>query len=118
MLLGGGYAAASRSTGLADRQVFYWGDIDTHGFAILDRLRARVPAAESILMDETTLTAHEQHWAGEPSQTKAELQRLTRDESHLYAGLLADRWGESIRLEQERVRFSHLTVILERLANR
>jgi hypothetical protein len=29
---------------LADKTVLYWGDLDTHGFAILDRLRALLPA--------------------------------------------------------------------------
>ena len=29
---------------LRDKAIHYWGDIDTHGFAMLDRLRARFPA--------------------------------------------------------------------------
>lgn len=118
VLLGGGYAAASRSAGLAGRRVFYWGDIDTHGFAILDRLRTRVPTAESILMDEATLTSHQSHWAMEPAQAKAELLRLSPAESALHADLLSGRWGSSVRLEQERVRFSHLIAALKRLITR
>jgi len=43
---------------LADRELVYWGDIDTHGFHILDQLRARFPEVASLLMDEATLTAH------------------------------------------------------------
>ncbi|GAB3994030.1 hypothetical protein GCM10029992_07310 [Glycomyces albus] len=120
VLLGSGYAVAgaTRPAALADRRVYYWGDIDTHGFAILDRLRARLPQAESILMDEETLTAHEPHWAREPSQTKAELRRLTPGEAKLYSDLLDGRWRPSVRLEQERVRFSRLTAVLGRLAGR
>src|SRR5207248_1468020 len=34
---------------LSDREIHYWGDIDTHGFAMLDRLRAMFPAARSLL---------------------------------------------------------------------
>ena len=33
-------------------------DIDTHGFAILDPLRANFPQAQSFLMDRDTLPAH------------------------------------------------------------
>ena len=33
------------------------GDIDTHGFAILDTLRARFDHVESFLMDRDTLMA-------------------------------------------------------------
>jgi hypothetical protein len=34
--------------------VLYWGDLDTHGFAILDELRAHCPHAESLLMNRAT----------------------------------------------------------------
>ncbi len=30
---------------LKERDLFYWGDIDTHGFAILDQLRGHFPHA-------------------------------------------------------------------------
>ena len=45
VVFGGGYAvAALRVTRLAGRKdLVYWGDIDTHGFAILNRLRRRFP---------------------------------------------------------------------------
>jgi hypothetical protein len=117
VLLGGGYAVGSRSNGLDGRQVYYWGDIDTHGFAILDRLRAHLPEASSLLMDTDTLVRHETHWVAEPSPTKAELHRLSGHETEVHPGLLADRWGPSVRLEQERIRFSHLAAVLLSLAD-
>lgn len=36
-------------------RIFYWGDLDVHGFHILSRLRERFPRIESVLMDEKTL---------------------------------------------------------------
>ncbi len=39
---------------LARCQVSYWGDIDTHGFAILDQLRTYIPHAHSLLMDRVS----------------------------------------------------------------
>ncbi len=45
--------------------VVYWGDLDTHGFAILDRLRAWLPHTRSFLMDRETLLAHRDRWVVE-----------------------------------------------------
>ena len=52
VLLGGGYALSGLSplTWLQDRDLIYWGDIDTHGFAILNRLRQAFPHARSCLL--------------------------------------------------------------------
>ncbi len=47
------------------REVFYWGDIDTHGFAILNELRASLPEVKSLLMDSDALLAHESFWVSE-----------------------------------------------------
>ena len=84
-------------------EVDYWGDIDTHGFAILDRLRAWLPQTRSVLMDRDTLLEHRGRWGREPSPTSAHLGRLTREEAALYADLVSDRFAERLRLEQERV---------------
>ena len=83
--------------------IHYWGDLDTHGFAILHQLRAWLPQTRSFLMDEQTLLQHRRRWVREPSPTAARLDRLTADEHALYADLVCDRWGEAVRLEQERV---------------
>ncbi|MEU6136317.1 Wadjet anti-phage system protein JetD domain-containing protein [Nocardioides sp. NPDC047086] len=88
---------------LADVTVDYWGDLDTHGFAILDRLRAWLPQTRSVLMDRETLMAHRDRWVVEDRPTRAALTRLTTDERHLYQDLVEDRFGTNVRLEQERV---------------
>ena len=84
----------------------YWGDIDTHGFAILNRLRHHLPRARSMLMDRGTLLGHRDHWATEPSPTVVALDLLAPAESALYADLTSNTYGRSVRLEQERVSFS------------
>ena len=45
VVLGLGHAVSliAAARWLADRDVHYWGDLDTHGFAMLDRLRASFP---------------------------------------------------------------------------
>ncbi len=83
--------------------VDYWGDLDTHGFAILHRLRAWLPRTRSFLMDRETLLAHSERWGREPSPTAALLDRLDPAESAIYADLVSDRFGAAVRLEQERI---------------
>lgn len=88
---------------LSGADIVYWGDIDTHGFAILDRLRAWLPAARSVLMDRETLLAHRDRWVTEDRPAKSILTRLTPDEQGLYTELVEDALGERVRLEQERI---------------
>ncbi len=86
-------------------EVRYWGDIDTHGFAILDRFRARLPHAASLLMDMATLLDHRASWGIEETQVRRDLPSLTDDEAAVYAALCDGSLGDRIRLEQEFVRF-------------
>lgn len=88
---------------LASVRIVYWGDLDTHGFAILDRLRAWLPTAESVLMDRATLIAHRDRWVMEDRPARSLLTRLTPDEQQLYQDLVEDRLGDRVRLEQERI---------------
>ena len=91
---------------LASRALFYWGDIDTHGFAILDRLRAHFDHARSLLMDRATLMAHQGLWVHEAAPLPRPLDRLTPEESSLFEDLRQNRLGEHVRLEQERIGFA------------
>lgn len=93
---------------LHDKVVYYWGDIDTHGFAMLDRLRATLPRAESFLMDRETLMRHQPHWSRESAQHDAVLARLTPAESALYDELRSNQPGKGVRLEQERIGYGWL----------
>lgn len=91
---------------LRDTAVSYWGDIDTHGFAMLDRLRALLPHTRSFLMDEETLLAHRPQWGREDVQYEGALPRLAPSERRVYDALMAGTWAPSLRLEQERIAFS------------
>ena len=107
-IFGSGYGleAANAGAWFSDKEVVYWGDIDTHGFAILDGLRTRLPAVSSILMDSDTLLGHPEQWVSEPAPTSRHLAHLTVEEASLYRDLVEDRYGKAVRLEQERVRFA------------
>ena len=110
---GFGVAGLGELPWLDSREIVYWGDIDTHGFDILHRLRNRFASASSILMDEETLLAHRRQWVSEPSPTSRPLGNLTAAEAALYRDLIDDRHGQAVRLEQERVRFSLVCRALE-----
>ncbi len=106
-LLGAGYGVTRLSAigWLADRAIEYWGDLDTHGFAILDQLRSVLPEARSLLMDRLTLEAHRDHWGVEAAPVNTRLARLTNPEQQLYRELVEHVHADNLRLEQERVRF-------------
>ena len=110
VIFGGGYAVnVLEGLGwLAELDLVYWGDLDTHGFAILNRLRHRFPRARSILMDRDTLLAHQSQWVTEATPTRAVLDLLTPAEQEVYADLVDGTFGAAIRLEQERISFAAL----------
>ncbi len=100
---------------LSDREIHYWGDIDTHGFAMLDQLRRHYPEAHSLLMDEATLRQHRALWGSEPHPIQHDLPRLRGAEQDLYDALREDRFAPRLRLEQERIGYRHLEQALMRL---
>ncbi|BDT68260.1 hypothetical protein os1_24420 [Comamonadaceae bacterium OS-1] len=102
---GYGFEALAEAHWLRRCAVHYWGDIDTHGFAILDQLRATLPHAQSLLMDRATLLAHADHWGEEPQPVLRNLPRLTAEEGALFDDLRDNRLQPRLRLEQERVGF-------------
>lgn len=103
VMWGRGYAVHNPAAveWLRQRRVTYWGDLDTHGFAILNRLRRHLPNVRSVMMDERTLLAHQDHWVSEPQPTNADLTHLTPQELRTYRDLVTDRFGDRVRLEQE-----------------
>jgi len=105
---GYGWEALARASWLHRCQLHYWGDIDTHGFAILDQLRGCFPGVASFLMDRETLLAHRLHWGEEPDPARHDLARLTPEEAAVYDDLRFDRHQPRLRLEQERVGFGWL----------
>lgn len=88
---------------LTRARILYWGDLDTHGFAILNRFRSHFPQAESMLMDEATLLANRNLWAVEPSPSTQLMPLLTEAERLVVAALQAGAHGTGVRLEQERI---------------
>ena len=105
---GYGFEMLRKAEWLLHCRIHYWGDIDTHGFAILDQLRSQFDHVESFLMDRNTLLAFEAQWGEEENQTLRDLPRLKPEEMALYDDLRDNRIRKNLRLEQERIGFGWL----------
>lgn len=79
--------------------IYYFGDLDVHGLAILGRVRTHFPQTQSILMDEQALRSWRHLTVRDPNLNVPEPVCLTESEQKLYEALRAKR----MRLEQERI---------------
>jgi hypothetical protein len=117
MGLGYGVSLLARVPWIADAECTYWGDLDTHGFAILNRARSCLRLVESALMDESTLLRYRNLWVVEKEQsTEPDLPLLTDAERAVYRGLREQQWGINVRLEQERIAWNEAWAALSELA--
>jgi hypothetical protein len=109
MKLGGAVSLLAQVPWVRDARLHYWGDIDTHGLAILGACRAVLPQTLSLLMDVPTLLDHRDLCVDEPQPFSAPCPAcLTPGERELFEGLRQDRWGVRLRLEQERIAWPYV----------
>jgi hypothetical protein len=80
-------------------RVFYWGDLDCHGFEALSNLRKTFPDVPSVLMDESTLADHAGFAVKAAATHSKEKLELTSTEQILYDQLVKT----DTLLEQERI---------------
>ena len=99
--LGYGINQLAKVTWLSHCEIYYWGDIDTHGFSILSNLRHYYPNVHSLMMDEITLQQYKHLCVIEPESSYCthKLQYLSDTEQQLYQQLKQSHQ----RLEQERL---------------
>jgi hypothetical protein len=84
---------------LWQKKLFYWGDIDSDGFAILSQIRGYFPSIASLCMDFQTLQRYSEYVVEDTTASFKELRNLTQEEQKLYTSL------HNKRLEQERIPF-------------
>ncbi len=113
-VVGGGDAAAllSDTPWLGQSRILYWGDLDARGFAILSRLRAVYPKVESVMMDLATLELHK-NVAVKVDSYQSEVPMLTPEEN----ASLKRLGSAGLWLEQERVPFSNVVEVFERVTS-
>lgn len=112
VIFGLGYAVnlLAEAQCLQNKALYYWGDLDADGMAILARLRQYYPQVKSMLMDEKTLACFADLVIHAPAKSMEKaLSHLTKTENKLYQKL----HQESLRLEQERISFTYLQAYLE-----
>jgi hypothetical protein len=119
VIFGAGYGwdALARAAWLNRCTIHYWGDIDTHGFAILNQLRNHFAHVSSFLMDRETLMVHKPHWGEEINQTLHDLPRLTKEEGLLFDDLRDNRIRKNLRMEQEHIGFQWVMDKLQSIVN-
>lgn len=115
--LGYGVDVLKAISWLTEKEIYYWGDIDTHGFAMLDQVRSFLPQTNSLLMDESILLSHRNLWSTEIKPFFGQLTRLTADEHRLLCLLQGNTWGRGVRLEQERVAFHKVQKAMDLFKN-
>lgn len=108
---GGGFAVGELAgvSWFTDVPLFYWGDLDSNGFAILNQLRSHHRHVASLMMDVDTLERHLDLCVEEPTPSKAACPLLTPSEQEALARILAGDTShglQTLRLEQERIEWS------------
>lgn len=106
----GGKTAAAFPWVSGAASLYYWGDIDAHGFEILNGWRADGVPATSLLMDIATYRRYEPYGTNtdrhgvllQPGTPKP-LPHLTTEEIRVYQCLLDPALATHRRIEQERI---------------
>lgn len=100
---GGGFNVSylRRADWLKDKNIYYWGDIDEHGFQILHQLRSYHPQTRSVMMDRDTFDLLRGFLIEGKCNQAEKLSLLTEEEADLYAMLR--RCRPLNRLEQEKI---------------
>lgn len=114
-IFGSGYRSGelNKIDWLKDKRLYYWGDIDLHGFEILSYLRKSYPEIQSFLMDELTFeTFQSERVQGSFSKVNV-LNHLDDNEEKLYKRLL--NLTESNRLEQEKIPNNYVLKALQQI---
>lgn len=85
---------------LKQTTIYYWGDLDEHGFQILHQIRSYYPQTKSVMMDLNTLEQFTLFRVKGASNKAERLSLLTAEERQTYDVLKA---SELNRLEQEKI---------------
>jgi hypothetical protein len=110
--LGYGVESLKDVAWLREKKLYYWGDIDTHGFAILSQFRSYFSHVNSLFMNEEIIGKYK-NMATEESTHKrfmGTLKYLTEDEESVFIKLKEDTYAKNFRLEQERIAISSLVL--------
>ena len=103
------------ATWLHDREVLYWGDLDSNGFYILDHVRMNLPHTRSVLMDLATARAHAAYGVEETTSKRFKPITLSDEEQATLEFLHTHADNTWLRIEQERIGFDWARRALQRI---
>lgn len=115
LILGGGYASSNLKylKNISEKKIYYWGDMDSHGFQILSNLRFFFPQTQSIFMDKICYEMF-QHLATNDNQKISSLpENLNSDEEKLFNYI--NSIEKANQLEQEKIPFEYVIEVLKNL---
>jgi len=103
VIFGGGYGVSllKDCQWLRQKVLYYWGDLDAYGLAILSRFRDFFPNTQAVLMDEATFDTYPHAWVVGKPYLGAVPENLGNEERQLFERLN----NKLLRLEQERVQY-------------
>ena len=83
---------------LKTKKIYYWGDLDAHGFQILSEIRTHFEQVESFMMDRNTFDLFYEGDKGTETNVEKDL-CLTYEENEMFKYLKEN----NLRLEQEKI---------------
>lgn len=96
---------------LAEKEIYYWSDLDVQGFQMLAQLRSCFSQTKSFLMEREILEQYQHFIVQGTSSTAVLTGHLTEQENEVYEYLL----NHNYRLEQERIHQSLVGQYLKQL---
>jgi hypothetical protein len=102
VVFGGGFGVTllQHCTWLHEVSLYYWGDLDAHGLAILSQVRGYFPKVVPLMMDEVTWQAH-RHLAVTGKPYKGGIPPHLSPEEQAVFEVLTEK---TLRVEQEQIR--------------
>lgn len=94
---------------IKEKRIFYWGDIDAAGLAILSQLRTYYPSSQSILMDRATFEKYYDKGKTDKRISAKQLSGLTAEEIEFFIYLNENK----LRLEQEKIPQTEVVNIID-----
>lgn len=98
---------------LKNRQLGYWGDLDTWGLHYLSEVRRRQPHVTALMMDYRTLRRFQTGMSITAAPNPSTPAHLSESEQEIYRDLLSERYGGR-GLEQERISQDYAVAALQK----
>jgi len=121
VIFGSGYSVGTLKNveWFKNKNIYYWGDIDKDGFAILSQARGYFKQIKSILMNEEVINLFKKFSVEDLKNQNSfkRLDNLTVDEQKVYQKIEDNFYGDNFRLEQERVAFDYVKENILKLQN-